>query len=73
MQLDLVALEAEPSPGHVQTPDASGLDADISHAGIPVALEVGAPFPQRQCVVLPQVLLVANLQACVLGLADDPS
>src|SRR5580698_7893689 len=66
MQLDLVALEAEPRPGHVQPPHTGRSLADFGHCLVPVVVQVGAPGGQRLGVVLAQVLLVPDLKAAVV-------
>ena len=71
MQLDPTALEAQPRPGHVHAPDAGRRLAHLLDAGVPVLLEVAAPLGEGERVVLAEVLLVADLEARVLGGSDD--
>jgi len=71
MQLDPVALEGQPRGRHVQAPHPGGGHTDLGHALVPVRYQVGVPLLERQRVVLPQVLHVADLEADVLRLGDD--
>src|SRR6187200_685713 len=73
VQLDLVALERQPRPGHVEPPDLRGALTHLAHALVPVGLEVLAPALEGQRVVLAEVLLVAHLEPEVLDLGDDPA
>ena len=71
MELDLVALEADPRAGHVEAPHPGGALADLGDARVPVVDEVLAPAGQRLGVVDAEVLLVLHLEAGVLDLGDD--
>ena len=71
VQLDLVALEAEPRPGHVQPPDPGRALADLGDRLVPVLVQVRAPAGQRLGVVLAQVLLVPDLEARVVHQRDQ--
>jgi hypothetical protein len=71
MQLDVVAVEAEPRTRHVQPPDPGGALADLGDRLVPVRVQVGAPGGQGLGVVLAQVLLVPDLEAGVVHERDQ--
>src|SRR6476646_4243376 len=71
VELDPVALERQPRPGEVQTPDPRHVETGLGHRGVPVRRQVVAPVPGRHRVVLAQVLVVAHLEALVLHGRDD--
>src|SRR5688572_16658710 len=63
VELDLVALKAQPGAGHVEAPHPGGAFADLGDAGVPVVHEVLAPGSEGLGVVDPDVLLVLHLEA----------
>src|SRR5580692_6682465 len=65
VQLDVVAVEAEPRARHVQAPDPGRALAYLLDRLVPVRVQVGAPGGQGLGVVLAQVLLVPDLEAGV--------
>src|SRR5436305_769493 len=71
VQLDRVALEAEPRPGHVERPHPRTLRPDLGDRLVPVGTEVGAPPGECPRVVLAEVLLVPHLETVVLHRGDD--
>jgi hypothetical protein len=71
VQLDVVAVEAEPRACHVQPPDPGGALADLLDRLAPVRVQVRAPGRQGPGVVLAQVLLVADLEAGVVHERDQ--
>src|SRR6478752_4958365 len=71
VELDLVALEAQPRARHVEAPHPGGPLADLRDARVPVVLEVLAPGGERLGVVDPDVLVVLHLEAGVLHGRDD--
>jgi len=71
VQLDVVGIEAEPRARHVQPPHAGGALADLLDRLVPVRVQVRAPGGQGLRVVLAQVLLVPDLEACVVHERDQ--
>src|SRR4051794_3752365 len=71
VQLDPAGDEPEPGCGHVQPPDSRLPRADLTDGLVPVRLEIGAPVPQREGVVLAEVLLVTDLETVVLHRGRD--
>src|SRR5690606_11670399 len=73
VQLHHVAFEAEHAPGHVEPPHSGRALPHFPHRGIPVAVQVGQPVPQGPCVVLPQLLLVADFEPGVVHRRLQPA
>ena len=66
MQLDAPLGEAQARSGQVQTPHSGPAFAHLGHRFVPVVVEVGSPGRARAGVMLPEVLLVANLEPVIL-------
>ena len=66
MHLDAVELEVQLARGQIQAVHLRPLVADLIDGVGPVGLEIGVPMMQRQRVMLPQVLLVDDLEAGVV-------
>ena len=71
MQLDVVRVEPEPRPRHVQPPHPGGALADLLDRLVPVRVQIRAPRRQGLRVVLAQVLLVPDLEARVVHERDQ--
>src|SRR5262249_29142089 len=65
-----VGSNPQPRHCHAQAPRAGAALTDLGHRAPPVALQVGAPLPERERVVLAQALLVADLQPVIVHRAD---
>src|SRR6266446_2673349 len=73
VQLDLVAVEPQPRPGHIEPPDPGGSLTDLGNGLLPVLVKVGAPGGKSARVVLPQILRVPDLEAGIVQLGDQVS
>src|SRR5260221_359504 len=73
VQLDLVAVEPQPRPGHIEPPDPGGSLTDLGNGLLPVLVKVGAPGGKGERVVLPQVLRVPDLEAGIVQVGDQVS
>ncbi len=71
MQLDVVGVEAEPRACHVQPPHPGGALPDLLDRLVPVRVQVRAPGRQGPRVVLPQILLVPDLETGVVHERDQ--
>ena len=71
VQLDSPLDEPHTGPGQVQLPHPGPGFADLGDRLVPVRLEIGTPRRARAGVVLPEVFLVAHLEAVVLDGGDD--
>jgi hypothetical protein len=71
VQLDVVAVEAEPRARHVQPPHPAVPWPTSCDRLVPVRVQVGAPGGQGLGVVLAQVLLVPDLEAGVVHERDQ--
>src|SRR5918994_2379810 len=71
MYLQPSSLEAKRRPRHEEAPDTRAGAAHFGDSLVPASLEVPDPGPQRESVVLAQILDVAHLEASLLDGRDD--